>query len=36
LPQHGIDQRRFSVVDVGNDRDISNVRTGTHSPRISV
>jgi len=36
LPQHGIDKRRFTVVDVGNDRDISDVRTGSHSPRISV
>ena len=35
LPQHGIDEGRLAVVDVGNDRDVSDVRTLFHPPRLS-
>ena len=32
LAKHGIDQRRLAVVDVGDDRDVSDVLTGLHNP----
>ena len=28
LPQHGVDQRRLAVVDVGDDRDVADVAAG--------
>ncbi len=31
LPEHGIDERRFAVIDVGDDREISDVGAGFHS-----
>ena len=31
LPEHGIDQRRLAVVDVGDDREIPDVLAGVHN-----
>jgi hypothetical protein len=35
LPEHGVDERRLPVVDVGDDRDISDVCAQRHSPRVA-
>ena len=33
LPQHGVDQRRLAVVDVGDDGHVTNVGAGGHRSR---
>jgi hypothetical protein len=32
LTKHGVDEGRFSVVDVGDDRKITDVWSGFHNP----
>ena len=36
LPQHRVDERRLSVVDVGDDRDVPDVVALGHRPRVAV
>ena len=35
LPEHGVDERRLPVVDVGDDRDVADVCAQRHPPRVA-
>ena len=36
LPEHRVDERRLSVVDVGDDRDVADVLAERHSTRVQL
>ena len=35
LPEHGVDERRLAMVDVGDDRDVTEILAGGHSTRVA-